>query len=67
MEVNNDAMLEILDTNGDGIVDDAELLGEAETVFGPDGDGRSGNYDTSFATRDERFGTFPFLFFLLFC
>lgn len=54
MEVGNDAVLAMLDTNGDGIVDDHELLGGAMAVFDPDGDGVSGNHSPEFATKDER-------------
>jgi len=46
--------LAMLDTNGDGIVDDHELLGGAMAVFDPDGDGVSGNHSPEFATKDER-------------
>lgn len=49
MEVNGDAFLASMDTNGDGIVDDNELLGMAASTFDPDGDGISGNHDSSFA------------------
>ena len=35
LEVGNDSMLAMLDTNGDGIVDDNELLGGAAAVFDP--------------------------------
>ena len=51
MEVGNDSLLAMLDTNGDGIVDDNELLGGAAAAFDPDGDGISGNHDPSFATK----------------
>ena len=50
-EVGNDSLLAMLDTNGDGIVDDNELLGGAAAAFDPDGDGISGNHDPSFATK----------------
>ena len=52
MEGNGDAFPASMDTNGDGIVDDNELLGAAASTFDPDGDG-VGNHDDDDLSSSE--------------